>query len=203
VPFRQSRTSVAAASGLLPVRRTLVAPMLPEPMSRMSPLPARRVSSRPKGMEPEDVTERQSEKHLPGHGAVVANRYGGATCGCSRSAPQSRRGPQSTHPVLRFRGRRAVCARTDAKAAAKCADCLCRRQRRLPLRQTERSGSCGSEVPALLGRLVEEFRPRLVVIACNTASTIALDHARAGARSAHRGERCRQSSPRPKCRGAG
>jgi glutamate racemase len=34
-------------------------------------------------------------------------------------------------------------------------------------------------VPELLGRLVERFRPRLVVIACNTASTIALDHARA------------------------
>jgi glutamate racemase len=34
-------------------------------------------------------------------------------------------------------------------------------------------------VPALLGRLVERFHPRLVVIACNTASTIALDHARA------------------------
>ncbi|HEU4499574.1 MAG TPA: glutamate racemase [Sphingomicrobium sp.] len=33
-------------------------------------------------------------------------------------------------------------------------------------------------VPALLGRLVERFRPRLAVIACNTASTIALDHAR-------------------------
>ena len=36
-----------------------------------------------------------------------------------------------------------------------------------------------SRVPALLGRLVERFRPRLVVIACNTASTIALEHARA------------------------
>ena len=34
-------------------------------------------------------------------------------------------------------------------------------------------------VPALLGRLVQRFDPRLVVIACNTASTIALDHARA------------------------
>ena len=34
-------------------------------------------------------------------------------------------------------------------------------------------------VPALLGRLVERFHPRLAVIACNTASTIALDHARA------------------------
>ena len=36
-----------------------------------------------------------------------------------------------------------------------------------------------SRVPALLGRLVERFHPRLVIIACNTASTIALDHARA------------------------
>ncbi len=34
-------------------------------------------------------------------------------------------------------------------------------------------------VPELLGRLVERFQPRLAVIACNTASTIALDHARA------------------------
>ena len=34
-------------------------------------------------------------------------------------------------------------------------------------------------VPELLGRLVERFHPRLAVIACNTASTIALDHARA------------------------
>ena len=36
-----------------------------------------------------------------------------------------------------------------------------------------------TRVPALLGRLVERFRPRLAVIACNTASTIALDDARA------------------------
>lgn len=36
-----------------------------------------------------------------------------------------------------------------------------------------------SRVPALLGRLVERFQPRLAVIACNTASTIALEHVRA------------------------
>ncbi|MFL6747975.1 MAG: glutamate racemase [Sphingomicrobium sp.] len=36
-----------------------------------------------------------------------------------------------------------------------------------------------ARVPALLGRMVERFRPRLAVIACNTASTIALDHVRA------------------------
>jgi glutamate racemase len=35
-----------------------------------------------------------------------------------------------------------------------------------------------SRVPALLGRLVERFHPRLAVIACNTASTIALEHVR-------------------------
>src|SRR3546814_6393441 len=31
-----------------------------------------------------------------------------------------------------------------------------------------------ARVPALLGRLAERYRPRLIVIACNTASTIAL-----------------------------
>lgn len=36
-----------------------------------------------------------------------------------------------------------------------------------------------SRVPALLGRLVERYRPRLIVIACNTACTIALPHVRA------------------------
>lgn len=36
-----------------------------------------------------------------------------------------------------------------------------------------------ARVPALLGRLAERYRPRLIVIACNTASTIALGHVRA------------------------
>jgi len=35
-----------------------------------------------------------------------------------------------------------------------------------------------SRIPALLGRLVERFHPHLAVIACNTASTIALEHVR-------------------------
>lgn len=35
-----------------------------------------------------------------------------------------------------------------------------------------------ARVPAILGRLVERYRPALVTIACNTASTIALDHVR-------------------------
>ena len=44
---------------------------------------------------------------------------------------------------------------------------------------TKTDAELADRVPALLGRLVERFRPRLVVVACNTASTIALDHARA------------------------
>jgi glutamate racemase len=44
---------------------------------------------------------------------------------------------------------------------------------------TRTEAEIASRVPALLGRLVERFRPRLVVIACNTACTIALDHVRA------------------------
>src|SRR3954471_9561824 len=41
-----------------------------------------------------------------------------------------------------------------------------------------REAEIASRVPALLGRLVERFHPRLAVIACNTASTIALEHVR-------------------------
>jgi glutamate racemase len=43
---------------------------------------------------------------------------------------------------------------------------------------TKSEAEIASRVPALLGRLVERYRPRLVVIACNTASTIALAHVR-------------------------
>ena len=44
---------------------------------------------------------------------------------------------------------------------------------------TKTEAELAARVPALLGRLVERFEPRLIVIACNTASTIALDHVRA------------------------
>jgi len=39
---------------------------------------------------------------------------------------------------------------------------------------TKSEAEIGARVPALLGRLAERYRPRLIVIACNTASTIAL-----------------------------
>lgn len=44
---------------------------------------------------------------------------------------------------------------------------------------TKTEAEIAARVPALLGRLVERYRPQLVVIACNTASTIALAHVRA------------------------
>jgi glutamate racemase len=44
---------------------------------------------------------------------------------------------------------------------------------------TKSEGEIAARVPALLGRLAERFDPELIVIACNTASTIALDWVRA------------------------
>lgn len=44
---------------------------------------------------------------------------------------------------------------------------------------TKSEAEIAGRVPALLGRLVERYRPALVVIACNTASTIALGAVRA------------------------
>jgi glutamate racemase len=44
---------------------------------------------------------------------------------------------------------------------------------------TKTEAEIAARVPALLGRLAERYRPRLLVIACNTASTIALGAVRA------------------------
>jgi glutamate racemase len=44
---------------------------------------------------------------------------------------------------------------------------------------TKTEAEIAARVPALLGRLVERYEPRLIVIACNTACTIALPHFRA------------------------
>jgi glutamate racemase len=44
---------------------------------------------------------------------------------------------------------------------------------------TKSEAEIAARVPALLGRLAERYDPRLIVIACNTASTIALQHIRA------------------------
>ena len=44
---------------------------------------------------------------------------------------------------------------------------------------TKTEAEIAARVPALLGRLAERYQPRLIVIACNTASTIALSGVRA------------------------
>ena len=44
---------------------------------------------------------------------------------------------------------------------------------------TRSEGEIAARIPALLGRVAERYRPRLIVIACNTASTIALAAVRA------------------------
>src|SRR6478735_1157905 len=44
---------------------------------------------------------------------------------------------------------------------------------------TKSDAELTARVPALLGRLVERYRPRIAVIACNTAATVALSHVRA------------------------
>ena len=44
---------------------------------------------------------------------------------------------------------------------------------------TKSDAELAERLPRLIGALVEQYRPRLAVIACNTASTIALDHVRA------------------------
>jgi len=44
---------------------------------------------------------------------------------------------------------------------------------------TKSAAEIEARVPALLGRLAERYDPSLIVIACNTASTIALDSVRA------------------------
>ncbi len=44
---------------------------------------------------------------------------------------------------------------------------------------TKSDSELAARVPALLGRLVERYRPRIAIIACNTASTIALSAVRA------------------------
>ena len=51
-PLPPSSRRVSAASGFEPVRSTLVAPILPDPISRMSPCPTSRVRISPKGIDP-------------------------------------------------------------------------------------------------------------------------------------------------------
>ena len=61
VAFRASSTSVAAARSFRPVRSTLVAPMLPEPIARRSPAPASRVRMQAERDRAEQIAEHQAQ----------------------------------------------------------------------------------------------------------------------------------------------
>ncbi len=56
-PFARSRSNVSAASARLPVRRTFVAPILPEPICRISPRPAKPGQQQPERDRAEEVAE--------------------------------------------------------------------------------------------------------------------------------------------------
>ena len=104
MPFNASSSSVSAASLLLPVRSTLVAPILPEPIWRTSPRPAssRRGSGRT-GSSRED-SRRQSRggqtgsnpSPAPSTEPVTTSSCHSAQRSCIRCGPQrgsSARGP--------------------------------------------------------------------------------------------------------------
>jgi hypothetical protein len=50
--FEPSKNKVISAMFLLPVLKTLVAPIFPDPISRMSPLPLRCTMIKPNGIDP-------------------------------------------------------------------------------------------------------------------------------------------------------
>jgi glutamate racemase len=87
--------------------------------------------------------------------------------------------PAADAPILFFdSGLGGLTVLGPTRAAADRTHRLCRRLCRLPYGQKS-DVELAARVPALLGRLVERYQPRLAVIACNTASTIALSHVRA------------------------
>ena len=151
----------------------------------MSPLPGEPCQHKSERDGPQQVAERQGKEHVAGHRAGGSRRLAfrnrsPATGLLRHCVPRNDRirGRERPNPLLRFRRRRACpCWRPTLSSCPPRRSSM-RRQRRLSLRQEERGGDRG-RVPALLGRLVERFHPRLVVIACNTASTIALDGVRA------------------------
>ena len=154
-PLAASRSRVAAASRFDPVRSTLVAPILPDPMARMSPLPRDPRQQQPERDRPEQIAERQAR------GAVVLvigaigsrtirvrNQHAALRALATRRA--SRRAMNPAAPILFFNsgvGGLSVLG-ADARAAAQRADRLCRRQRRFPLWHAHRGRDRGARAGA-------------------------------------------------------
>ncbi len=65
-PFEKSKRRVKNAASLFPVRKTLVAPMFPDPTFRKSPSPSTFAIRIPKGMEPAKYPNAQAAIRAPG-----------------------------------------------------------------------------------------------------------------------------------------
>jgi glutamate racemase len=99
------------------------------------------------------------------------------------------RRPHDTHSRGRMDAARPLLVFDSGVGGLSVLDAIARRLPRAPIVYVADSGGfpygtkteteIATRVPALLGRLVERYQPRLVVIACNTASTIALATVRA------------------------
>src|SRR5262245_62161400 len=89
-----SPSKVAAARPLRPVRKTLVAPILPEPIVRMSVVPASRVRISPNGIEPSRYPNASASSQM------IACIVGGASHVFVDRAPRHDR---SHHPTLQPR----------------------------------------------------------------------------------------------------
>ena len=66
IPFEKSKRRVNNAASLFPVRKTLVAPMFPEPTFRKSPSPRSFEIRIPKGTEPAKYPNAQAAIKAPG-----------------------------------------------------------------------------------------------------------------------------------------
>ena len=206
-PFAASSSSVAAASPLRPVRSTLVAPILPEPIWRRSPAPgSARQHQRRTGSSPADS---RAARHMnraapvsmfggqrirnpcrwtarsPAKAAAASNLAQTSVCLAGRRherlyPPPWTHAPSPT-PLLFFDSgvgglsvlgpTRALLPDAPIVYAADNAG--------LSLWHKERGGDRGARArPARAAGRALSTRG-LIVIACNTASTIALDHVRA------------------------
>ena len=182
VAFRQSSSSVSAASPLRPVRSTLVAPILPEPIVADVALAGQPRQQQPERDRPEQIAEQQA-KSISGSSPRAGSkserpRNNSALAAISRRAT-GLRWTREFPPVFFDSGVGGLSVLAPTRALIPNAPIVYvadsagfpygERARRSSRRASRRCSRA----------LVERFQPRLIVIACNTASTIALDHARA------------------------
>ena len=170
---------MAAARPLRPVRSTLVAPILPEPILRRSPAPASRVSRSPNGIEPSDSraasessggsqdfsVHRTSPKRASlSQSRRAAQQFGSKATPLALPAPpplKPRRMAGAAAPAdLRFRRRRPVGAAADPRRCCPTAPIVYVADSAGYPYGTKSAAEIAARVPALLGRLAERYDPR-------------------------------------------